>query len=565
MQDMFCMQCEQTEGGTGCTTVGVCGKTPETAGLQDVLVENVKGISMYSHLAREMGCAEDTEVNRFSLESMFSTMTNVNFDSDRFVTEYIPKSVELKNRVKDVYLKACADKGVAPEDLTGTPADFNPTGTTEADFLEHAKAVGVLERRAEHGDVLSGLQELVTYGIKGTAAYANHAKCLGSESPTIYSELQRCMYILGKTPDMDTLVKTTLDVGKANLEVLALLDSAHTGKFGNPVPTSVKIEPIPGKCILVSGHDMPDLVQILEQTKGKGINVYTHGELLPAHSYPELQKYDHLVGNYGGAWQFQKFEFAKFPGPVVVTTNCIIEPRKSYSGRIYTTNVVGWPGVTHIPDTADGNKDFSGVVEQALAMDGFTSVNAPASDKAITVGFGHHTILSIADQVIAAVKAGHIKHFFLIGGCDGSEGERNYYKELAQKTPEDTVILTLGCGKYRFNKLDLGVVPNTGIPRVLDMGQCNDSYGAVVVASALADAFGTDVNGLPLSFAVSWFEQKAVAVLLTLLHLNVQNIALGPNLPAFVTPEVGAFLTETFGLRGADVDHVDADIKKYLS
>eukprot|EP00055_Hartaetosiga_balthica_P015063 m.86700 g.86700 ORF g.86700 m.86700 type:complete len:446 (+) comp8768_c0_seq1:1244-2581(+) len=405
MRDMFCMQCEQTEGGTGCTTIGVCGKTPETAGLQDVLIENVKGLSMYAHLARQAGAPEDVEANRFSLESMFSTMTNVNFDSSRFVNYFIPKSVELKDRIKANYVAACKANGTEPENLDGTPAAFNPTGSTEEELLEHAKSVGVLERRAEHGDVLSGLQELITYGVKGAAAYANHAKCLGKETPTIYSELQRCLYVLGNKPDMDTLVATTLEVGKANLEVLQTLDAAHRAKFGVPTPTAVKIEPVAGKSILVSGHDLGDLYDLLEQTQGTGINVYTHGEMLPAHSYPELNKFDHLVGNYGGAWQFQKFEFAKFPGPVIVTTNCIVEPRKSYLDRTYTTNVVGWPGVKHIPGDGMGTKNFKDVIDQALSMEGFPE-STPASDKTITVGFGHETILSIADKVVDAVKKG---------------------------------------------------------------------------------------------------------------------------------------------------------------
>eukprot|EP00053_Salpingoeca_punica_P005902 m.57267 g.57267 ORF g.57267 m.57267 type:complete len:607 (+) comp13447_c0_seq1:134-1954(+) len=567
--DMFCMQCEQTDKGKGCTVVGVCGKTPEVAALQDLLVDNLKGLSFWATKARQAGVPENAEANKFTIDALFSTLTNVNFDADRFSNEFIPQAVKHRDNLREKYVAACKAAGKKPEELVNETTQFKLDSNDKNWLVEQGQARGVLARRDVEGEEIAGLQELITYGLKGVAAYASHAAALGKESTNVYSNVHAALALLGEhgkdSKNFDTLLGTALKVGATNLEVLAMLDAGHGAKFGDPTPTKVLTTPVPGKCILISGHDMHDLHQLLQQTEGTGINVYTHGEMLPAHGYPTLKKFKHLVGNYGGAWQLQKFEFAKFPGPIVMTTNCIVEPRKSYKDNIYTLNAVGWPGVAHIPETA-GKRDFSKVIAQAKTMEGFVpGKNMKETEPhTVTVGFGHKAVLGVADKVIEAVKKGDITRFFVIGGCDGSEGERNYYKELATSTPDSSVILTLGCGKYRFNKLDFGTVPNTGLPRVLDMGQCNDAYGAVVVASELAKAFNTDINSLPLSFAISWFEQKAVAVLLTLLHLGVKDIVLGPNMPAFVGPKLGGILSTQLGLRPADVYGVQNDLKRFV-
>lgn len=567
--DMFCMQCEQTEGGKGCSVVGVCGKTPETAGLQDALVHTLKGISMYQTRAEALGAPQNIELDRFTTGAIFSTLTNVNFDPARFESQYIPTALKYRAEAKAAYEAACKTKGVKPENLQGTPATWVPP--TDKASLNGVSDVSVLTRRDELGLEIADLHELITYGLKGTCAYAHHAAGTGVEDKTVYADIHKVLNTLGErgpaSKSFDTLLGTALKVGEINLRVLEMLDRGHVKQFGIPTPTPVSTVPKVGKAILVSGHDMPTLKALLEQTKGTGINVYTHGEMLPAHGYPELHKYPHLAGNYGGAWQLQKFDFAKFPGPIVMTTNCIIEPRKSYSDRIYTCDMVGWPSVKVVPEQ-NGKSDFSSVIAQAKSMEGFTEamvskgiMSKPAAEP--VVGFGHHTILSIADKVIDAVKKGEIQRFFVIGGCDGAETERNYFTDLAVNTPANSVILTLGCGKYRFNRHNFGSVPGAGLPRLLDVGQCNDAYGAVVVASALAKAFNTDINSLPLSFAISWFEQKAVAVLLTLLHLGVKNIHLGPNLPAFVGPELLTLLNSKLGLTPCNSAHPELDLKKF--
>ena len=439
-----------------------------------------------------MGVPENVEANRFIMESLFATLTNVNFDDNHFRTELIPKAIQLRDQARAAYEQACKAKGVTPEVVSNPSALWQMERSDMEWLLDESKSRGVLSHRSEFGEEASSLQEMVVYGIKGVAAYASHARLLGKEDDKVYAAVQEILSNLS-TKDENELLGMALKVGATNLRVLELLDNGHVARFGNPVPTPVRVTPVPGKCILVSGHDLHDLEQLLQQTEGTGINVFTHGEMLPAHGYPGLNKYSHLVGNYGGPWNLQKFEFAKFPGPIVMTTNCLIEPRKSYKDRIYTCNAVGWPGVPHI---AGDKKDFSEVIKQAQSMEGFVQdKNYKGPEQTITVGFGQHTVLSLADKVIDAVKAGHIKHFFVIGGCDGNENERNYYRDLALASPSSSVILTLGCGKYRFNKLDFGNVPNTPFPRVLDMGQCNDAYGAVMVASALAKAFNTDVNG----------------------------------------------------------------------
>ncbi len=532
---MFCYQCEQTAKGSGCTMRGVCGKEPETAALQDVLIHVTKGIGMYAHRARLLGVG-NRGIDVFTIEALFTTLTNVNFDAER-VAGLIRAAVEMRKQAKDLYEAACREAGKAPQQLsdvaTWVPADDRD------ELLGQAAEVGIELRIDRLGQDVAGLQELITYGLKGLAAYADHAQILGQESDDVYAYVHEALdFLTREAATADELVGMALRCGETNLEVMRLLDAANTGGYGDPVPTQVRIEPVTGKAIVVSGHDLKDLEELLKQTEGKGINVYTHGEMLPCHGYPELNKYPHLVGNYGGAWQEQQKEFEAFPGAILMTTNCIQKPRDGYQHRIFTCGLVAWPGVTHITD-----RDFTPVIEAALDEEGFTE---DGPEKTITVGFGHGAVLGVADKVIEAVQSGAIRHFFLIGGCDGAKPGRSYFTELAEQVPDDCVILTLGCGKYRFNKLDFGDIG--GIPRLLDCGQCNDAYSAIVIASALADAFDTDVNSLPLSLIVSWFEQKAVAILLSLLHLGIRDIRLGPSLPAFVTPMVLNVLVENFNL-----------------
>ena len=532
---MFCYQCEQTAKGTGCTIAGVCGKDETTSNLQDVLLHATKGISMYAHRARELG-ASDREVDVFVIEALFATVTNVSFDPER-LQEQIARAAQVRNRAKTLYQDACKNAGKTPEKLTG-PAAFEPA-VDLAGLLRQAQEIAITARMTSLGEDITGLQELVTYGLKGAAAYADHAHILDADSDEAYAAFHEGLDFLTRSElAAGELTQWALKVGELNLKVMELLDAAHTAKFEDPVPTPVRVTPIKGKAILVSGHDLKDLEDLLEQTQGKGINVYTHGEMLPAHGYPRLKAYKHLVGNYGGAWQDQAREFEAFPGAVLMTTNCIQRPRDSYKSRIFTCGLVAWPGVTHIAD-----RNFSAVIESALAAPGFAE---DEPEKAIMVGFGHEAVMSVAGTVIEAVKSGAIKHFFLIGGCDGAKSGRNYYTELAQAVPKDCVILTLACGKYRFNKLEFGDIG--GIPRLLDIGQCNDAYSAVKIAQALAEAFECGVNDLPLSIVCSWYEQKAVAILLTLLHLGIKNIRLGPSLPAFVTPAVLDVLVENFNI-----------------
>lgn len=553
--EMFCYQCEQTENGTGCTVVGVCGKTPEVAALQDYLIWAVQGVSMYARRARDLG-QRDAEVDRYVLRALFSTVTNVNFDPEA-ITQYIHEAGLYRDKAKAMYESACKAAGKTPEKLSG-PANFNEKGVSTAELKKLGETVGVLEHKAERGDDINGVQQMTMYGLKGAAAYAEHALMLGREAEEVYKAFHEVLddLVNPKASLQDTL-GLAMKVGQTNLKVMELLDAGGTGNYGHPEPTQVLHTPVEGKCLLVSGHDLVDLEHILKQTEGKGINVYTHGEMLPAHGYPGLRKYKHLVGHYGGPWQLQKLEFAAFPGSIVVTTNCLVEPRKSYKNRIFTRSVVGWPGVTHIKE-----HDFTPAIEAALEADGFTKEDLPMKQSFLLTGFARNAVLSRAGAIIDLVKTGKISRFFVIGGCDGSEGERNYFKELALASPTDSLILTLGCGKYRINKLELGNLPGTEIPRVLDMGQCNDAYSAISVASALAKAFNTDVNGLPLSFAVSWFEQKAVAVLLTLLSLGIKNIRLGPHLPGFATPNMFAFLQQNFNL--AKIGSVEMDLPKMM-
>ncbi len=548
--DMFCYQCEQTSKGSGCEKMGVCGKDPQVAALQDLLVFAIKGISQYANKARQAG-VKDRDVDIFVVEALFSTMTNVSFDPARFEL-LLRKAANIKTKAKTLYEEACKKSGKTPEKLEG-PAQWTPAGTLDG-LLQQASETGIAKARAALGDDLAGLQELLIYGLKGTAAYTDHAALLGKENDKVYAFIHEALdYLTEPAPTVDGLFTLSMKCGEINLAVMEMLDSAHTGIYGNPVPTSVRITPVKGKAILISGHDLKDLEALLKQTEGKGINVYTHGEMLPAHGYPNLKKYSHLAGNYGGAWQDQAKEFDAFPGAILMTTNCIQAPKDSYKARIFTSGLVSWPGVTH---TKDG--DFSPVIDAALAAPGFA---ADEPEKSILVGFGHNTILGVADKVIDAVKGGQLKHFFLIGGCDGAKSGRNYYTDFAEAVPKDCAILTLACGKYRFNKLDFGDIG--GIPRLLDCGQCNDAYSAIKVAGALAQAFGCGVNDLPLSMILSWYEQKACAILLTLLHLGIKDIRLGPSLPAFVSPNVLNVLVEKFNIK--PITTVEADLKAALS
>jgi len=546
---MFCYQCEQTAKGTGCTAFGVCGKDPESATLQDLLVHAAKGVSMYAHRARRLGASDD-EVDVFVIEALFTTITNVNFDPDR-LAGLVRKGAKVRDRARSLYEQACGQAGQAPQELSG-PAAFEPADDMDG-LLAQGREVGIEGRRRQFGDDITGLEELALYGLKGAAAYADHAQILGVSDDAVYAGFHEIMDSLTRHDrSAEELTAAALRVGELNLQVMGLLDKANTGAYGDPEPTVVRVTPVAGKAIVVSGHDLKDLAMLLEQTAGKGINVYTHGEMLPAHGYPELHKHPHLVGNYGGAWQDQRKEFDAFPGAILMTTNCIQKPTDGYKGRIFTSGLVAWPGVTHISDG-----DFTPVIETALAADGFAE---DEPEKTILVGFGHHAVLGVADKVVEAVKSGKIRHFFLIGGCDGAKPGRDYYTELAEAVPDDCVILTLACGKYRFNKLSFGEV--AGIPRLLDIGQCNDAYSAIQIASALAKAFDTDVNSLPLSIILSWYEQKAVAILLTLLHLGIKDIRIGPSLPAFVTPPVLEVLVKNFNI--APISTPQADLSAIL-
>jgi hydroxylamine reductase len=534
---MFCFQCEQTAKGEGCTKIGVCGKNPEVAALQDLLLHAVKRLSVYAVVAREKGIV-DAAVNKFTCEAIFSTLTNVDFDPDRFVA--------LINDA-DSHTRQLIEKTGA---VAGAP-DFKPESGL-AGLVAQGEAVGIKADPTLDPDLLS-LRELLIYGIKGLAAYADHARILGQEDDAVYAFIHSAMAAtLDKTLGVDDLVGLALKCGEVNIRAMELLDAGNTGTYGHPVPTAVPLGAKAGKAILVSGHDLKDLEEILKQTEGKGINVYTHGEMLPCHGYPELKKYAHFYGHYGTAWQNQAKEFAAFPGAILMTTNCIQKPRESYSTNIFTTGLVGWPGVTHVAD-----KDFTPVIERALELPGF---EADVEAKSVMVGFARNAVLGVADKVIEAVKGKALRHFFLVGGCDGAKPGRNYYTELVEKVPEDCVVLTLACGKFRFFDKDLGDIG--GIPRLLDIGQCNDAYSAVQIAVALAGAFECEVNDLPLSMVLSWYEQKACVILLSLLHLGIKDIRLGPSLPAFITPNVLDVLVKNFNIM--PISTVDEDLKAIL-
>jgi hydroxylamine reductase len=541
---MFCYQCEQTLEGKGCTKAGVCGKPSDVAALQDLLIHALKGLSLVAVEGREKG-VRDRETNLFTVKALFSTLTNVNFDPDHFV-RLIRQSVTLRENLKKK-VKASGGKVEFPEG----PATFKPAETTEG-LVKQGEAVGIQSDPSINPDILS-LQQILIYGVKGVAAYADHAQILGHEDDAVYAFIQGGLAVtLRKDLALNDWVGWVLKCGEINLRAMELLDAGHTEVFGHPVPTKVSLGSKKGKAILISGHDLRDLDDLLKQTEGKGIHVYTHGEMLPAHAYPGLKKYSHFAGHYGTAWQNQQKEFGDFPGAILMTTNCLQKPRDTYKDHVFTTGQVGWPGVVHIAD-----RNFKPVIEKALALPGFP---ADKDGKSVMVGFARNTVLGVAGKVIDAVKSKAIRHFFLVGGCDGAKAGRNYYTEFVEKVPKDCMVLTLACGKFRFFDKELGDIG--GIPRLLDVGQCNDAYSAIQIAVALAKAFNVGVNDLPLSMILSWYEQKAVAILLTLLFLGVKNIKLGPSLPAFVTPNVLKVLVDNFNIQ--PISTPDQDLKAAL-
>jgi len=537
---MFCYQCEQAAKGTGCTAIGVCGKQPEVAALQDLLVYTLKGIAFWADKARNNG-AKDSEIDRFMIDGLFTTVTNVDFSAG-VVSKFIVEGVRLRDKAKQLAGNIASPVPAAAQDWS-LPESI-------AEQVKLGQLHGVKDYAVD--DDIHSVRELITYGIKGYAAYADHARILGKESDEIYAFTHKALAAqLDDSLDLMANVNLALETGKINYQTMELLNQAHVEAYGHPVPTPVQLGTKAGKAILVSGHDLKFLEELLKQTEGTGINIYTHGEMLPAHGYPGLKKYPHLAGNFGGAWQDQYKEFQDFPGAIIFNTNCIQKPADNYKDRLFTWGLVQWPDVKHIEGF-----DFSEVIKKAQECDGFEE--NPGQE--ILTGFGHNAILGVADKVIEGVKAGAIKHFFLVGGCDGAKSGRNYYTEFAEQAPKDTVILTLACGKFRFNKMELGDIG--GIPRLLDVGQCNDAYSAIQVALALSEAFECGVNELPLSLVLSWYEQKAVAILLTLLHLGIKNIKLGPTLPAFVTPNVLNFLVENYNI--GPITTAEQDIKDIL-
>lgn len=544
--DMFCYQCEQTAGGKGCTKLGVCGKTPEIANLQDLLIYQLKGICFYARHILDSGLNVDKSVVSFIENCLFTTLTNVNFNVDDHVN-LLKQSQDIKNNLKNI---------VGTTDYI-TPSAAYELPETKADMLRDAPMAGIMYDKTLDPDIRS-LRQTILYGLKGISAYGHQAREL-----SYYSDNVDNFYIIAleaitdNTLTVEELIRLILKTGDMAIEIMKKLDEANTTIYGNPSPHPVNVHIKKGPFIIVSGHDLKDLEMLLKQTEGLGINIYTHGEMLPSHGYEGLKKYKHLVGNFGGAWQDQQKQFDNLPGCILMTTNCLMRPRDTYKDRIYSTNVVGWDGIKYIEKKPDGEKDFSEIIKQSLELGGFTEEQEV---KEILVGFGHEAALSHAGELVEAVKSKQIRHFFLIGGCDGARPGRSYFTDFATMVPDDCMILTLACGKYRFNKLDFGTV--AGLPRLLDIGQCNDVYSAILIANALADAFDTDVNGLPLSLIVSWYEQKAVADLLALLSLGIKNIYLGPTLPAFLSPNVLQYLVDTFQLRL--ISNPEDDIKTCL-
>ncbi|MEQ2129989.1 hydroxylamine reductase [Caldanaerobacter subterraneus KAk] len=545
---MFCYQCQEALKNTGCTTIGVCGKTADVANLQDLLIFTLKGISFLNLKAREVGVNKE-KTDRFLIEGLFSTITNVNFDRNFFLRK-IKEAVALRDEIKE----DLRNKGVRVDEYENIDA-ISWTYGTDADIEAISQEVGVLSTEDE--DIRS-LRELITYGVKGMAAYAYHAYQLGYKDDNIFKFMEKALAkVLDDSLTVDDYVALAMETGKYGVDTMALLDKANTSTYGHPEITKVNIGVRNNPGILVSGHDLKDLEQLLEQTAGTGVDVYTHGEMLPAHYYPAFKKYPHFVGNYGNAWWQQDKEFELFNGPILMTTNCLIPPKDSYKDRVYTTGVVGFEGVKYIPEGPDGKKDFSEIIEHAKRCKPPVEIERGE----IIGGFAHNQVLELADKIVEAVKTGAIKRFFVMAGCDGRMKSRTYYTEFAKALPKDTVILTAGCAKYRYNKLNLGDI--NGIPRVLDAGQCNDSYSLAVIAMKLKEVFGlNDINELPISYNIAWYEQKAVIVLLALLYLGVKNIHLGPTLPAFLSPNVTKVLVEKFGIGG--ITNVEGDLKMFL-
>lgn len=556
--EMFCYQCEQTANGKGCTRLGVCGKTPEIANLQDLLIYQIKGISCYEKVLSELGHPIEKAVIAFIESVLFTTLTNVNFDAEVHV-QLLQESQKIKDSLREKVSASEGSSALHDSDYCSchTAQAQYRLPSTKSEMLHDAPIAGIMYDKSLDPDIRS-LRQTILYGLKGISAYGHQARELGYCNDQVDSFYITALESL--TDDrltVEELIRMTMRTGEAAIEVMKVLDEANTSVYGNPSPHTVNVHIRKGPFIIVSGHDLKDLEMLLRQTEGTGINIYTHGEMLPSHGYEGLKKYPHLVGNFGGAWQDQQKQFDGIPGCILMTTNCLMRPRESYKDRIYSTNVVGWEGVKYIPKKPDGTKDFSEIIRHALELGGFTQDVEPHE---ILVGFGHHATLSYADKIVQAVESGKLRHFFLIGGCDGARPGRNYYTDFAQLVPKNCMILTLACGKYRFNKMDFGEV--AGLPRLLDIGQCNDVYSAIRIATALADAFNTDVNGLPLSLIISWYEQKAVADLLALLSLGIRNIYLGPELPAFLSPNVLQYLVDTFHLR--KITKPEDDIKTCL-
>jgi len=552
-QKMFCYQCQETAKGEGCTVKGVCGKIPEVANMQDLLIYVIKGISVYTTKAREAGLNVEKDINFFILDGLFTTITNANFD-EKAIIKKVTEGLKLRNELRN---KLMQEKGVSVNDVKHDAALWQPTN--ENDYAEKAAEVGVLDTK---DDDIRSLRELVIYGVKGIAAYADHAYKLGYYNEDVYAFMQKALRdTLDDNLTVDELTSLVLETGKYGVEVMALLDKANTTSYGNPEITKVNIGVGNKPGILISGHDLKDMAELLEQTKGTGVDVYTHSEMLPANYYPAFKKYDHFVGNYGNSWWKQKEEFETFNGPILFTTNCIVPPMKNagYADKVYTTGAAGFDGFPHIPEREESkSKDFSQIIEHAKKCEPPKAIEHGE----IIGGFAHHQVEQLADKVVDAVKSGAIRKFFVMAGCDGRFKSREYYTEFAEKLPGDTVILTAGCAKYRYNKLSLGDI--NGIPRVLDAGQCNDSYSLAVIALKLKEIFEmNDINELPIAYNIAWYEQKAVIVLLALLSLGVKNIHLGPTLPGFLSPNVANVLVNNFGIQG--VQSVDEDISLFLS
>ena len=541
---MFCYQCEQTAKGTGCTIQGVCGKQPEVAALQDLLLYTLMGLSQVAVEGRKVGIS-DGDANLFTVQAAFSTLTNVDFDADRFI-DLIREAVDKRDRLKATVKNAGGDI-----QALGQAAHFIP-GKTTAEWVQAAEGLGLKSYPANNPDILS-LKHTVLFGIKGVSAYTDHAQILGQEDESVYAFVHEGLAAIQRDDlSLEQWVDLTLRCGGAAVKAMELLDRGNTQTYGHPVPTQVPLGHKKGKAILVSGHDLKDLEKLLKQTEGTDILIYTHGEMLPTHGYPQLKRYSHFYGHYGTAWQNQTKEFPNFPGAILMTTNCIQRPKNEYKENIFTCGLVGWPGVPHIAD-----RNFQALIDRALALPGFED---DLDKGAVTVGFARNAVLAVADKVVEAVKNKAIRHFFLVAGCDGAKPGRNYYAEFVEKVPQDCVVLTLACGKFRFFDKKMGDIG--GIPRLLDAGQCNDAYSAVQIATALAGAFGVGVNELPLSLIISWYEQKAVCVLLALLHLGLKGIRLGPSLPAFLTPTVLDTLVKTFDIK--PIATADEDLKAIL-